>query len=157
MNELFTKIKTWFTSIKWYLIIFGFGLIIGALCLFGILSGYHSAEVDRLSATIRAGEESNRILRENNSQLEQSNRSLTESVDKLGKELSGSIEQYENRIGELSEAIERDNREHQDTIRGIKEAVNQFSEGIRETEGTIQDVINGLGEVILLIKNLPIN
>ena len=144
MQELWKKIK-------WYIIVGGVSLILGAIIVFAVIQGSNNRKIDELSANIVAGT----IL---NTGIQQANFRLIETNTRL----SGTVGELQKGTGRLEQQIRDGNTEHQ---RQLEEARNRFgaiqtglgtiSEGLSGTGTTLQGVSEGLEQIKTLIKSLP--
>ena len=129
------------------------GFVIGIVTLWAISSGYSNKKIEQLTNTINNGkilntklQDTNTKLSEANTRLIAENRTATEGLEGLRKQIRDGNIQYQNELGKIKSGFTT-----------ISEGLGTIENGLGNDEQIISNVIDGIETIKNFISTIKFN
>ena len=129
------------------------GFVIGIVTLWAISSGYSNKKIEQLTNTINNGkilntklQDTNTKLSEANTRLIAENRTATEGLEGLRKQIRDGNIQYQNELGKIKSGFN-----------SISEGLGTIENGLGNDEQIISNVIDGIEAIKNFISTIKFN
>ena len=129
------------------------GFVIGIVTLWAISSGYSNRKIEQLTNTINDGkilntklQDINTKLSEANTRLIAENRTATEGLDRLTKQINDGNKYYQSELGKIKTGFNT-----------ISEGLGTISEGLGSDEQAISNAIQTIESIKNFISTIKFN